>query len=160
LHNPKVLLLDEPASGLDPRARVELMALLRELRKMGKTILVSSHILADLSDISDRVAIMEQGRMVACDRQENLARQIRQGTVLCLRVKRDLERACTLLAEMPEVVNVHEVEGEIELTLNVDSEDHNFILERLIEAAIPIASFSERLPDLAEVFMHVTTGEM
>lgn len=158
LHNPKALLLDEPAAGLDPRARIELLALLRELRSMGKTILISSHILADLSNLCDRIAIIEKGKLAVCDRQEGLARQVRRGTVLCLRVKRDTERACGILSEMAEVEKVSETDGQIEFTLNTDSDDHNFVLIRIIEAGIPVASFDERLPDLGEVFMHLTKG--
>ena len=158
LHNPKLILLDEPASGLDPRARIELMALLRELHKMGKTVLISSHILADLEDICDRIAIIERGKLVALDDQESLGRRVRQETVLCLSVKRDADRACTLLSELPGVDHVEEVDGRIHLRLSSENDDHNFILRTLIDAGIPIASFEERLPDLGEVFMQITTG--
>ena len=160
LHNPKLLLLDEPAAGLDPRARIELMALLRELHKMGKTILISSHILADLSDICDRIAIIEKGKLVACDRQDNLAQRVRRDTVFCIRVKRDTAQACALLAELPHVAQAQEVDGQIEVRLTAEGDDHNSVLRALIDADIPIAEFHERMPDLGEVFMHVTTGEI
>jgi len=160
LHNPKLLLLDEPASGLDPRARVELMALLRELHRMGKTILVSSHILSDLSEISDRIAIIEKGRLIALDAQEALARRVREDAALCLEVKGDPASACALLAGLPQVEHVEHDGTQIVLTLHDHGEDHNPILQTLIDAGIPIASFRERLPDLAEVFMKITTGDM
>jgi len=158
LHNPKLILLDEPASGLDPRARIELMALLRELHKMGKAVLISSHILADLEDICSRIAIIERGQLVALDDQESLGRRVRQETVLRLSVKRDADRACTLLAELPGVDDVVQEDGRIHARLSSESDDHNFILRALIDADIPIASFEERLPDLGEVFMQITEG--
>ena len=158
LHNPKLILLDEPASGLDPRARIELMALLRELHKMGKTILISSHILSDLEDISDRIAIIERGQLVALDDQESLGRRVRQETVLYLSVKRDAERASVLLSELPAVDGVEEVDHGLLVRLSSASDDHNSILRALIDADIPIASFEERRPDLGEVFMQITTG--
>ncbi len=160
LTNPKLLLLDEPASGLDPRARIELMALLRELHKMGKTIVISSHILADLQEIADRIAIMEKGRLVVCDTQEGLGQRVRRGKVLAIGVKAHAERACELLREMPHVLDVTRDGNQIEASIAGDGDDHNPVLRALIDAGIPIASFQERLPDLGEVFMQITTGEI
>lgn len=160
LHNPKLLLLDEPAAGLDPRARIELMALLRELHKMGKTILISSHILADLTCICDRIAIIERGKLVACDRQDILAQRVRRDSVFCIRVKRDAAQACAMLAQLPHVAQAQEVDGQIEVRLNAQGDDHNSVLRVLIDADIPIAEFHERIPDLGEVFMQITTGEI
>ena len=160
VNNPKLLLLDEPASGLDPRARIELMALLRALHDMGKTVLISSHILADLAEISDRIAIMEKGRLVVCDTQEALGRRVRQDKILHVGVKSDADRACALLRAMPHVERVEQDGQQLVVTLNTDGENHNPVLHALLDADVPIASFEERLPDLGEVFMQITTGEI
>ncbi len=160
LNNPALLLLDEPAQGLDPRARIELMALLRELHRMGKTILISSHILADLEEIADRIAIMEKGRLVACDTQEGLAQRVRRDRALTIRVKANAQEAVQKLRELPAVAETL-VEGDtIHVTLRDDPEDPNLVLRAVIDAGAPVAAFEEKKPDLGEVFMRITKGDL
>src|SRR5437762_8198467 len=89
LHDPKVLLMDEPASGLDPRARIEMRELLKELRRMGKTILISSHILTELADFCDSIGIIERGKLLACGKMENILKQMKGAKVILARVKED-----------------------------------------------------------------------
>src|SRR5258705_7496568 len=105
VHDPDVLLLDEPASGLDPRARVELRELLRELRAMGKTIVISSHILPELEELCTGVAIFDHGRMLASGSMESVGARFRNGTVARMRVlgdQADLQLAADFLADQPE----------------------------------------------------------
>src|SRR6187401_1195676 len=135
LHDPQVLLLDEPASGLDPRARIEMRALLKELRKMGKTILVSSHILPELSDICNKIGIIERGQLLFDGDVQTAIRQVRQRHVFMVSVGKDTnELAAKKLETYPEIDSVSlEDKGEwVKVTLKEGQEDGSFIAERLI----------------------------
>jgi ABC-2 type transport system ATP-binding protein len=101
LHDPQVLLLDEPASGLDPRARIEMRGLLKRLQGLGKTILVSSHILPELADICNRVGIIEYGRLLACGNVQDLLAQVRGRPVIRFRLAGPPDKAARLLLAMP-----------------------------------------------------------
>src|SRR6201747_1640198 len=101
LHDPQVLLLDEPASGLDPRARLEIRALLKELRSMGKTIMVSSHILPELADICNKIGIIEQGELIVNADVEQVMKQVRQQTILNVSVTKNPDGAAKLLQDDP-----------------------------------------------------------
>src|SRR2546425_12545933 len=111
LHEPQVLLLDEPASGLDPRARIEMRGLLKELRAMGKTILVSSHILPELADICNKIGIIEQGVLLVNGAVVDVMRQVRTDIVLNIAVSDRLTDAANLLESQPEVENVQDKNG-------------------------------------------------
>src|SRR5882672_1284523 len=103
IHDPQVLLLDEPASGLDPRARIEMMAILQELQKMGKTIIISSHILSELQTLCNRVAIIEKGKLIYSGPVQGVRDQMAQGRVVWVRVSSDSNQALALLKARPEV---------------------------------------------------------
>src|SRR6266478_3284018 len=121
LHEPQVLLLDEPASGLDPRARIEMRGLLKELRRMGKTILVSSHILPELADICNKIGIIERGQLIFDGDVQTAIRQVQQHTVLLVAVERGAAgRARDHLRHHPDVksVEVHDENGTLQITLN------------------------------------------
>src|SRR6266568_4926729 len=117
IHDPQVLLLDEPASGLDPRARIEMMAILQELQRLGKTILISSHILSELQTLCNRVAIIEKGRLIYSGPVQGVRDQMSQGRVVWVRVSSDQSLAMELLRTRPEVASVDAVDGEIKITL-------------------------------------------
>src|SRR5881397_2200920 len=117
IHDPAVLLLDEPASGLDPRARIEMMAILQELQKMGKTIIISSHILSELQTLCNRVAIIEKGRLIYSGPVQGVRDQMSTGRVVWVRVKSDPEQAIQLLKARPEISEVSAADGEIKVTL-------------------------------------------
>src|SRR3954447_8877825 len=121
LHDPQVLLLDEPASGLDPRARIEMRALLKELRKMGKTILVSSHILPELADICNKIGIIERGQLLFDGTVESAIRQVRKHTVYLISVANDRTSAAKLLRGHKLVDRVDDSEKYLSVTL-VDGE--------------------------------------
>lgn len=160
LHNPKVLLLDEPASGLDPRARIEIRMLLKELKNMGKTILISSHILEDLQEICDRVAIYEAGQIVRRGGVQDLVSEVRVASRLRIHTKENADPAVEVLQGLSQVQECErQSDTEVLLTLNNDSET-NDILRALIDKNIGLEAFFEDRPALADVFLDLTKGEI
>jgi ABC-2 type transport system ATP-binding protein len=164
VHDPQVLLLDEPASGLDPRARVELRELLRELRALGKTIVISSHILPELEELCTSVAIVDHGQVLAHGRVAEIEKRLRYGAVLRVRVIGDLEAteaARAHFAEDPRVASATLlVDGEIELGFRGDDEESAALLARSVSAGIKISSFARAASDLEELFLQVTSGQV
>jgi len=158
VHDPKVLLLDEPASGLDPRARVEIKELLKELRSMGKTILISSHILPELADFCNKIGIIEQGELIVSGNVGDIMRQITGGKVYQIKVAEESSRATELLSSLPGVRNVKLVEGLIKVEMADDNVDSHQILQMLIENRFKVTSFTEQEEDLEDIFMKVTKG--
>ena len=160
VHDPKVLLLDEPASGLDPRARVELRELLRELRTLGKTIVISSHILPELEELCTSVAIVDRGRVLASGRIADIEQRLRVGAVLRARVLADgeaLEAARDWFAGQPDVAaSAILPDGTVELGFRGDEAGAAALLRAAIAADIPIATFSRAASDLEELFLQVT----
>src|SRR5512140_305609 len=116
IHDPQVLLLDEPASGLDPRARIEMMAILQELQKMGKTIIISSHILSELQTLCNRVAIIEKGRLIYSGPVQGVRDQVSQARVMWARVSTDTPQAVELLKASKDIAEVTTTDGEIKVT--------------------------------------------
>jgi ABC-2 type transport system ATP-binding protein len=163
VHDPKVLLLDEPASGLDPRARVELRELLRELRNLGKTILISSHILPELEELCSSVAIVDQGKVLAQGRVADIERRLRFGSVLRVRLLAEgeaLEMARDQFAEDPDVASATILEdGTIELGFRGDDAASARLLAQSVAAGLPIVSFARAASDLEELFLQVTAPD-
>ncbi|MBN1660222.1 MAG: ABC transporter ATP-binding protein [Anaerolineae bacterium] len=164
VHDPQVLLLDEPASGLDPRARVEMRELLRELGSMGKTVVVSSHILSELAELCDSVGIIERGRLVASGPLDEISRQARHGRTLRLRVLSESEAAIAHLTELAaeghSVGPVHEVNGFLDVEFLGDGEAAADLLAALVARGVRITSFTEVSGDLEDVFLRLTRGEV
>ena len=162
VHDPQVLLLDEPASGLDPRARVELRELLRELRSLGKTIVISSHILPELEELCTSVAIVDHGQVLAHGKVSDIERRLRYGAVLRVRVLGDsaaLESARAQFAADPRVASVAILhDGEIELGFRGDDDGAAQLLAGAVAAGIRVASFSRAASDLEELFLQVTSA--
>src|SRR5881296_2888420 len=117
IHDPRVLLLDEPASGLDPRARIEMMAILQELQRLGKTIIISSHILSELQSLCNRVAIIEKGKLSYSGAVQGVRDQLSTGRVVWVKVSSDQARAVELLKTRPEVSAAEALDGQIKITL-------------------------------------------
>src|SRR5258705_3159971 len=132
IHDPQVLLLDEPASGLDPRARIEMMAILQELQRMGKTIIISSHILSELQTLCNRVAIIERGKLIYSGPVQGVRDQMATGRVVWVRVKSDQEQAIQLLKARPEVSEAVTSDGQIKITLADHETDHSIVAETLV----------------------------
>jgi ABC-2 type transport system ATP-binding protein len=160
VHDPQVLLLDEPASGLDPRARIELRELLRELRALGKTIVISSHILPELEELCTSIAIIDHGRLLATGRVEDIQDRFRVGGVFRARVLGDEQetiRAEAHFAAQPQVASVvRRAEGSLELGLRGDEDAAATVLAGAVGAGIRLASFAPAASDLEELFMQIT----
>jgi ABC-2 type transport system ATP-binding protein len=158
LHDPQVLLLDEPASGLDPRARIEMRALLKEIRNMGKTILVSSHILPELADICNKIGIIEQGCLLVNGEVTEVMKQVRTDIVLNIAVSDRLSDAATMLEGQPEVESVQDKNGVLVVKLNEGVNQYGFLANRLIEQGYELTLFKEDEINLETAFMHLTKG--
>ncbi len=160
VHDPQVLLLDEPASGLDPRARVEMRELLRELGAMGKTVVVSSHILAELAELCDSVGIIEKGRLVASGSLDEISRRVRQGRTLRLKVLSNRDEAEAILRNRPGVGEVYEGNGYLEVEFLGDDEATAKLLAALVGRGVKVVSFTEVAGDLEDAFLRLTKGEV
>jgi ABC-2 type transport system ATP-binding protein len=160
VHEPSVLLLDEPASGLDPRARVELRELLRELRSLGKTIVISSHILPELEELCTAVAIVDRGSVLASGRVEEIQGRFRRGSVARAHVLGDedeLAAALRFFELQPDVASVNRLpDGRVELGLRGDAEAAAALLGRAVLAGHRVASFAPAASDLEELFLQIT----
>ena len=159
IHDPKLLLLDEPASGLDPRARIEMMAILQELQRMGKTIIISSHILSELETLCNRVAIIERGKLIYTGPVQGVRDQMSSGLVIWVRVKSDPEEAAQLLRSRPEVTTVEQLDGKLKVTLTSHDADHSIVAEALVRGGAKLVELREDELGLEEVFLRVTKGE-
>lgn len=158
LHDPKLLLLDEPASGLDPRARIEIKELLKELRRMGKTILISSHILPELADFCNKIAIIEQGKLVVSGDVEEIMNQCRGATVLRIALVDRTDEARAMLESLEYVSEVTQESGTLVATYSGTPGEHHTVLDALHQGGFRVKSFSEEEMDLEDIFMKVTRG--
>ncbi|MEN6458265.1 MAG: ABC transporter ATP-binding protein [Thermoguttaceae bacterium] len=160
VHDPSVLVLDEPAAGLDPRARVELRELLRVLADRGKAILISSHILTELAEICNGAVIIEQGRILRAGSMEQiLARESPHRTIV-IRAAGGPDALHKALLEVPAVHEARIVGEDVEIRIDGDDNVHSDILARLIGSGFRIVDFRQRQMDLEDVFMTVTKGEV
>lgn len=158
VHDPQVLLLDEPASGLDPRARVEIRELIRELGRMGKTILISSHILPELGDLCNKVAIIEKGTLLFSGPVAEIERMAQAGRVATIRLGAREEAAQRLLEARPEITSVKRENGALRVALADAVTDLSFLPALLVKEGYPILFFGEEKPDLEDAFMRLTKG--
>jgi ABC-2 type transport system ATP-binding protein len=159
IHDPKVLLLDEPASGLDPRARIEMMAILQELQRLGKTIIISSHILSELQHLCNRVAIIEKGKLIYSGPVQGVRDQLSAGLVYWVTVKGDSAKAIELLKTRSEVADAVPVDGQIKVTFANKEVDPSFLPEALVQSGIKFTGLWEDELGLEEVFLRVTRGD-
>jgi ABC-2 type transport system ATP-binding protein len=159
IHDPQLLLLDEPASGLDPRARIEMMAILQELQRLGKTIIISSHILSELQTLCNRVAIIEKGRLIYSGPVQGVRDQVSQARVVWARVSTDTAQAVELLKAHKEIAEVATMDGEIKVTLAGPEADHSIVADILVRGGAKLVELREDEIGLEEVFMRVTRGD-
>src|SRR3954463_5862403 len=143
VHDPKVLLLDEPAGNLDPRARIEMRELLKELRRMGKTILISSHILPELADLCNTVGIIERGELLYSGPVADILKRAKTGMVLHVGVAANQEQAAALLSQDPNILNVAANNGFIEVSLKEGIKDWSFVPGRLVQAGFRLTLLKE-----------------
>ncbi len=159
IHDPKVLLLDEPASGLDPRARIEMMAILQELQRMKKTIIISSHILSELQSLCNRVAIIERGKLIYSGPVQGVRDQMAAGLVYWVNIVGDTSRAIEVLKARPEVAEAVPVDGQVKVTFKSHDIDPSWLPEVLVHCGIKFTGLWEDELGLEEVFLRVTKGE-
>ena len=160
LHDPAVLLLDEPLSGLDPRARIEMRALMRRLGSMGKTVIVSSHILPELADVCNKVGIIDSGKMIASDDVASMIRHVRPNMAILIEpaMQNQLESAAKLLSNHELVQSVDIAVPSIKATLKVDAGDYSSLATLLVSNGIAIKRFAEEEINLESAFMAFTKG--
>jgi len=158
LHDPQVLLLDEPLSGLDPRARIEMRNLMRRLGEMGKTIIVSSHILPELADICNKIGIIDRGVMTVNSAVEDVMQQVRQRVVLQIRVTGDPSAAAKLLEQHADVDTIEDNAGQLTVMLIPEATDYSELSAILVDAGHRLTLFREEEVNLESAFMALTKG--
>ena len=158
LHDPQVLLLDEPLSGLDPRARIEMRELLRRLGKTGKTIIVSSHILPELADVCNKIGIIDRGVMTVNSAVNDIMREMRKQVVLNVMVAGDASQAARDLEQHDDVDSLELVDQQLIVTLVEGCEDYSHIPTVLIESGHGLTLFQEEPIALEKAFMTLTKG--
>ena len=158
VHDPPVLILDEPASGLDPRARLEVKALLKELRRMGKTILISSHILTELADCCTSIGIIERGQLLMHGPIEDVYRRIRGNRVVEIKFTQNRDIGLSVLSSSSLTRNIITEDDRVTVELEANDEAVANLLRELIENQVGIRSFGEKDPSLEDIFMLVTKG--
>lgn len=158
LHDPQVLILDEPASGLDPRARIEIRELLKRLRQMGKTIMVSSHILPELADICNKIGIIEQGVLKVCGDLKEVMQRVREQKVLCVEVWEKQAEAVRILESQDDVHSVEVRDGVIYVTLKRGVNDYRDLATALVQGGCPLKMLREDEINLETAFMALTRG--
>ncbi|HHW68081.1 MAG: type transport system ATP-binding protein [Epulopiscium sp.] len=158
IHDPDILILDEPASGLDPRARVEMKEVLKQLKTLGKTIIISSHILPELAELCTVIGIIDKGKIAAYGTVAQIMQQLIQKRIIKIKVMGNMDQLITILKEQP---NVHEIIEKVdEVEIEYDGDDHSlaYLLKNMVQQDIPIISFSEKEGNLEEIFMQITEG--
>ncbi len=158
LHDPKVLFLDEPASGLDPRARIEMRELLKELRRMGKTIIISSHILHELAELCTTVGIIERGELLFKGTIDEIVKKTKSTSRIEVRVVAHQDKANQVLAALPMVEQVEVDDGRLLISLKKDTKDYSFLARALLEARLPLHEIKEEPVNLETAFMRFTKG--
>jgi ABC-2 type transport system ATP-binding protein len=158
VHDPPVLILDEPASGLDPRARLEVKALLKELRRMGKTILISSHILTELADCCTSIGIIERGQLLMDGPIEEVYRRIRRNRHIEIKFLTKQELGLTIIRSCPYCRDVQIEDRHISVELETDDAGVASLLRELYSHEVGVRSYAEKEPTLEDVFMMVTKG--
>ena len=165
VHDPQVLILDEPAANLDPRARIEFRTLIRELAADGKTILLSSHILTELAEMCDTVTVIEKGRILATGTVQDILEGVRRRRILSVRLAGPqatvphggVER---FLLEQPGVANVHEAGGRVQFEFAGGDDDQVALVGRLVAAGFPVLEFSAHSAGLEDLFIEITEGRV
>jgi len=158
IHDPKVLVLDEPASGLDPRARIEMRELLRELKRMGKTIMISSHILSELEEICDRIGIIERGQFVFSGSIEEIRPRLGLHSKVRVKVLGDPGRATELLAALPQIERVEAVNDYLSVTFREGETTDGIIARTLVHGGVDLVYLQPEQLKLDDAFLQLTKG--
>ena len=163
LHNPRLLILDEPNSGLDPRARVEMKELLKNLHSMGKTIIISSHILSELSEMCSSIGIMDHGKLVTAGNMDTIMQgimgDVSGGKKIHIRISAGMEAAVRMMKEYPNVVVESVRENELIIGYQATDEEISALIGRLIQSQVVLTGFYQEEGNLESLFMQLTGGE-
>lgn len=159
IHNPSILIMDEPTSGLDPRTRYEFKEILKELREQEKTVVISSHILSELSEICTDIGVVEQGKMVLEGSMDDILSQINVRSPLMISVYRNREKALAILKDNPYAETITIRQNDIMVGFTGDREEEAVLLQQLIEAGVMICGFMRERGNLESVFMQITDHE-
>ena len=160
VHDPAVLILDEPAAGLDPRARIELREMIARLAEAGKAVLISSHILTELAEICDKVGIIEQGRLLALGSVEEISGQVEAISKVRIRVLDERSRLLDWLRSRDDISDVVELNTAISLIHNGGPAEQAALLRQVVEAGFNVVEFASQTKSLEDVFLHVTEGRV
>lgn len=160
VHDPPILLLDEPASGLDPRARIEIRELLRELQRLGKTILISSHILSELGEFCNKLGIIERGRLLVSGTIDDLMRRARAHPVIAIETVGDPTPAAEVLRREPGVEAVQQTDGQLLVTLRDPTAHHHALIASLTAAGVRLHAVAPQQLKLEDVFLRLTRGQV
>lgn len=160
IHDPKVLILDEPASGLDPRARVEMRDILKTLKGMGKTILISSHILPELAEMCDEIGVIDNGKLIAHGSVADIQKKLQGEKVITVRLFSKTDEVISFFEEQPYVSSIERLDNEdgISFTYRGSEEEQIGMLKKAMLQDLPIVSFMEHVTNLEDVFMEITKG--
>ncbi len=160
VHDPPVLILDEPSSGLDPRARVEMKAMFKELRKMGKTILISSHILTELADCCSSYGIIERGKLLMHGPIDQVYRTLRRNRIVEVSFVEKQDAGLSILRSQAALRSLDVIGSTATAELETDDEGLAQLLEQLVSAGVRLRKFNDKDPSLEDVFMSVTKGQV
>ncbi|MFC5542721.1 MAG: ABC transporter ATP-binding protein [Bacilli bacterium] len=160
IHDPKVLILDEPASGLDPRARVEMREIIKQLKQMGKTILISSHILPELAEMCDEIGVIDRGKLITQGSVATIQAQLQGDKHISVKVLDEIEKTVKFLEEDPFISSIEVLEGNNEITFvyKGSAEEQMKLLRKAVSAGLSIYAFMEEQKDLEDVYMAITKG--
>lgn len=158
IHDPDILILDEPASGLDPRARIEMKEILKQLRTLGKTIIISSHILPELAELCTSLGIIENGQMVACGKVNEIMQQLTHKRIIKIRLLDKMEELIRILQEQPDIHNIFEKTDEVEFEFDGDDIRLSQLLKQIMEKDVLLTAFHEKEGNLEDIFMKITKG--
>ena len=159
VNNPSILLLDEPAANLDPRARIEIREVLKELRRMGKTILISSHILMELADFCNKMMVIKEGRLVFGGTFEEAAGRFSPKKRIAIRVEGDVDGVCASLRAEAGVETIVDTEGWLAIQLRPGCTDYSFVAKRVVDAGAALLALREEEAGLEEIFMRLTENK-
>jgi ABC-2 type transport system ATP-binding protein len=158
VHSPDVLILDEPASGLDPRARIELREILKQLRAMGKTILISSHILPELAELCDEIGVIERGRLIACGAVDEVSVEARGISIMQVKTLNKFSEARTILQQCPYVKRLDDKNSHFRFHFTGTEADKADLLQQMVAAGIAVVHFGDSKENLEDVFLAITEG--
>jgi len=158
VHDPELLILDEPASGLDPRARIEMREILKELKSMGKTIIISSHILPELAEMVDEIGVIEHGEMIAVGNIGQIQQQLMAKRQLSIKLTSGHEQLKGFLNDQPHVQGVFIDGNTLEVQFSSGDEDQAALLKTIIMSGYEVISFQEAQTDLEDIFLAITRG--